>query len=236
MNSIKLFNHYIQKHDVSFNGVREIVSKLTKEQQIELLLFCAKNCFHLNTENTKKTAKKCIDLAESWLYSENKPTKEELISAANVNVSIHSTVSCAYYAVNAATGTAYAIHVAISPYNPSIDFYITNSVVNAAYAENQDYRKKLQHYLNAAKSYLTSTNFKPEIPFFDKKEIDKMDLHGFFDYLEDSQIEIFEKYNENLVLNLSGYKLAANNVSEMIDKIIKDMNVINQLKRMFNHK
>ena len=61
---MKIFNHYTQNHEVTYNVIKEVVSKLTHHQKVEFALFCAKDCFHLNNENTKELLKKCIDLRE----------------------------------------------------------------------------------------------------------------------------------------------------------------------------
>ena len=236
----KLFNQYTQDHEVSRSGIEEVVSQLSHEQRVEFSLYCAKDCFHLNDEHTREQAERCIRLVEDWLYSENKPSRNQLTSTANEANSVTSYdngSSAAIYATLSARSAVYSIVYANSNY---FKFYAFNYAANAANAANNDvyggdtYKKKMQQYLNVAKSYLISSDFKPDVPFFNKKEVDKLDLHGFLDYIEDNQMEIFDKDNEgNVVLDLAGYKLVAKDIHEMIDKISKDVNVINQLRRMF---
>ena len=245
----KLFNQYAQDHEVSIDGIEEVVSQLTHEQQVEFALYCAKDCIHLSDESAKSEAEKCIKLVEDWLYSENKPNRNQLISAAssiynfrmtrfsnNYNPISDNCLNSVYFVVEtaAASGSFFsnAAHYAASAFAANNVYDVS---VDASDSDFESARtKKMQQYLNVAKSYLISSDFKPDVPFFNKKEVDKFDLHGFLDYIEDNQMEIFDKDNEgNVVLDLAGYRLVAKDIHEMIDKISKDVNVINQLRRMF---
>jgi hypothetical protein len=93
------------KHREFKQSFPRAVRSLNYEQQMELALFCAEDCFHLNISVTKSVAKSCIDLVKHWLS-----TKKQLLFGIDELKSIVLSVldeQCS--ALLSATNAAYAI-------------------------------------------------------------------------------------------------------------------------------
>jgi molecular chaperone DnaK (HSP70) len=88
--------------EITIENLREKLLDLTHRQQVEVAIHCAEDVFPFNSDKTRESAKKCIDLVKKWLKDPDSVTEEELKSIGKYIEDLDS------YESNAAADSAYA--------------------------------------------------------------------------------------------------------------------------------
>jgi len=203
-------------------------------------LYCAEDCFHLNDEETRPLAKKCIDLVKKWLRDPESVTEEEFLDASMQITDISSiNDSCACDAASSAAAAAlfdvyFSVHYASCAFASSM--YVTNTV-----NWRQTYNQKFQEYTRKLKG-MTTTRSGPKTSIEPLKgydndyvtimaALDSLEEIGeigkdHFVYQDDEGQWVFDLGHDNILRADSREKLAR--------LIHNDRYYLNALMRLYN--
>ena len=256
MQTFKKFIETREVIDIPHNRVEDILLYLDDPIIcVKFALYCAKDCFQFNNEQTRGPAQICIDLIEKWLKN-HKSVNENQLNHAVDNANRSSAANAANaaeaaYAVDTAADAADVVsciidNANVAAYNgaDSAAHYASYSFA-CAYSRNygdSEWRRfrnqKLQEYTDKLKS-LTVTRSgnlyaSQNILHASQEEDIVRGLNIAFDELEDlgNYDFIYQKDNK-WIFDLHYTKLEGKSRDDLIDKIANDKYYLDAFRRLY---
>jgi hypothetical protein len=217
----ELENKYFLDKDVI--DIPKVIKQIkSKKDLVRFALYCAKDCFHLNTEEQLPLSQYCISSMEQWLVG-----TAELKSGIEKNKKLLSIVR-SFYISNAIDAAVNVARTALYDYD---DLFASCAAQNAI--DLLDESQKQTEYLLYAFSLLRTSNI-------DKSKLEirgvidgKSTLMALFDNLNELNEDILIRTNnDGILLNCPVY-VASNEMDELIDKVWSNKIILHYLEKLY---
>ena len=262
MQTFKQFLEAREVKDIEGDHIIELLRHINDPIiSIKFALHCAEDCFHLNNENIKRAAKRCITLVRRWLNGENVSVQELRNARYEAYVSAYDHTDKAIYVA------AYAAETVIHNLNNN-NRNLFNCSSNAAHISAEAHasenplgspecskirNQKLTEYANKLKSLTTTRSGNPiTMPFLNDIQDDDNDLDNseyindsilssimaMIDHLYDEQETgekhfFYEKGNDFIFDLGNNVKLTAKNLNDLAKKIYQNKYFLRRLKELY---